>query len=414
MSPPLHAFAGYGLELEYMIVDRHSLAVRPIADELLRSMAGRQVSEYVDGEVALSNELVMHLIELKNIRPQFALDLKALCSSFQSEVSHVNAMLAPMQAQLMPAAMHPWMNPLVETRLWPHDNAAIYQAYDRIFGCSRHGWANLQSMHLNLPFADDREFARLHAAVRLLLPILPALAASSPYAEGTHPGYLDCRMQNYCTHQIRVASTVAEVIPETSTSRAGYDAEIIQPMYREIAPLDPDGVLRYEWLNVRGAVPRFERSAIEIRVLDLQECPLADCAIAAAVINLAGMLYDEQYSALAAQQQIATGDLAQIMRACIRDADQAPIEHAGYLALLGFPRSRCEARELWQHILATLRWDHVRQRPEWSAALELMLEQGPLARRILRATGVAAPRSRLEDVYRSLCACLAEGTMFHG
>lgn len=413
MSTPLHAFAGYGIELEYMIVDRHSLAVRPIADELLRNMAGRQVSEHIDGEVALSNELVMHLIELKNIRPQFALDLKALCSSFQSEVSHVNAMLAPMQAQLMPAAMHPWMNPLAETRLWPHDNAAIYQAYNRIFDCKRHGWANLQSMHLNLPFADDREFSRLHAAVRLVLPILPALAASSPYAEGMHDGYLDYRMENYRTHQIRVASTVAEVIPETATSRAGYAAQIIEPMYREIAPLDPDGTLRHEWLNVRGAVPRFERSAIEIRVLDLQECPLADCAIAAAVINLAGMLYDGQYSALAAQQQMATDDMVRIMRACIRDADRASIEHAGYLGLLGFPRGRCEAGELWQHVLATLRWDRVAQRGEWSKALDLILEQGPLARRILRATGAAPKRPRIDSVYRQLCACLAEGTMFH-
>src|SRR3954462_5006799 len=89
------------------------------------------------------------------------------------------------------------MNPDVETRLWPHDNAEIYSAYDQIFGCRSHGWANLQSMHVNLPFANDTEFARLHAAVRLVLPLLPALGASSPFAEGRAPGPLDLRLQAY-------------------------------------------------------------------------------------------------------------------------------------------------------------------------------------------------------------------------
>ena len=36
---------------------------------------------------------------------------------------------------------------------------------------------------LNLPFSSDEEFGRLHAAIRLLLPLLPALAASSPLVE---------------------------------------------------------------------------------------------------------------------------------------------------------------------------------------------------------------------------------------
>lgn len=414
MSTPLHAFAGYGIELEYMIVDRHSLSVLPVADELLHSMAGTWVSEFTDGELALSNELVMHLIELKNIRPEFALDLKTLSSSFQSEVRYVNKILKPMNAQLMPTAMHPWMNPLAETRLWPHDNAAIYQAYDRIFDCKRHGWSNLQSMHLNLPFFDDHEFARLHAAIRLVLPVLSSLSASSPFAEGRKSGFLDCRMENYRRHQVRVASTIAQVIPETATSRAEYDAQIIQPMYHEIGPLDPEGMLHHEWLNVRGAAPRFERSAIEIRVLDLQECPLADCAIAAAVINLVGTLYDEKYSSLAAQQQIGTDALVYIMTACIRDADESWIDNAAYLRLMGFPGNRCTAGELWQHLVATLFWGYLGQRDDWQEALNLILEHGPLARRILRATGSACTRSHLEEVYRQLCDCLTEGKMFHG
>ena len=87
----------------------------------------------------------------------------------------------------MPTAMHPWMDPATETVLWD-DATDVYRTYDRIYGCRGHGWANLQSMHVNLPFADDSQFARLHAAIRLVLPLLPALAASSPIAEGSVDG----------------------------------------------------------------------------------------------------------------------------------------------------------------------------------------------------------------------------------
>ena len=45
--------------------------------------------------------------------------------------------------------------------------ASIYDTFDRIFSCKGHGWANLQSMQINLPFRGDEEFARLHAAIRV-------------------------------------------------------------------------------------------------------------------------------------------------------------------------------------------------------------------------------------------------------
>lgn len=414
MSAPLHAFAGYGIELEYMIVDQRTLSVLPVADKLLARMAGTPASELKMGELGLSNELVMHLIELKNNRPESALALGALHSSFQAEIRHVNEILEPLNARLMPTAMHPWMKPPAETRLWSRDNAAIYQAYDRIFDCKTHGWANLQSMHLNLPFAGDNEFARLHAAIRLALPVIPALAASSPFTEGRNSGFLDCRMENYRTHQARVASTIGQVIPATAMSRAKYDSQILQPMYREISTLDPEGLLHHEWLNARGAVPRFDRSAIEIRVIDIQECPLADFAIAAAVANLVGALYDARWTSFAEQQEIGTDALVEIMLACIRDADQADIGNAAYLRLLGFPDRRCKAGELWQHLVETLSWSRLGHRSEWQEPLDVMLKEGPLARRILRATGPACSHSRLGEVYRQLCDCLAEGRMFHG
>jgi gamma-glutamyl:cysteine ligase YbdK (ATP-grasp superfamily) len=400
-APALHAFAGYGIELEYMIVDRQTLAVLPIADQLLRDAA-----EVDRGRFGWSNELVLHLVELKNARPDPALE--PLAAAFQIEINEINRLLEPMGARLMPGAMHPWMNPASETRLWPHDHAPVYQAYDRIFGCKKHGHANLQSMHVNLPFAGDEEFARLHAAVRLLLPILPAIAASSPIAEGKASGYLDTRMEAYRAAVQQVPSVIGQVAPDTISSRADYEERVLTPMYRDIAPLDPEGVLRHEWLNARGAIPRFERKAIEIRVIDVQECPQADLAIAAAATAVIRALYETQWPPLAAQQAIGTGVLVKILHACIRDAERAVIGDAAYLRLLGFPDRRGQAGELWQHLIETTALD---RSEHWGETLRMILKQGPLARRILRAAGPSCSKARLQEIYRMLCDCLQAGRM---
>lgn len=403
MSAPLHAFEAYGIELEYMIVDRHTLSVLPVADELLRGAA-----ELDRGEFAWSNELTLHLVELKNLRPSPSLE--PLPEGFQGEVGAVNRALEPMGARLMPTAAHPWMDPATETRLWAGEHAEIYRTYDRIFDCHRHGWANLQSMHLNLPFAGDAEFARLHAAIRLVLPIIPALAASSPIADGKRAGLMDFRMEAYRIHPARIPSMIGEVIPETVKSRAGYEAKVLSPMYRDIAPFDPEGVLRHEWLNCRGAIPRFDRNAIEIRVIDLQECPPADLAIAAAVVAVVRRLYEGEVAPLEAQQAIGTETLAGILRACIRDAERAVIDDAVYLRLLGLPGRSLQAREVWGRLGEELLCDS----PASREPLELILRQGPLAHRILRAVGEDCSRGHLQAVYRELCDCLEQGRMFTG
>src|SRR4029078_10043132 len=129
--------------------------------------------------------------------------------------------------------------------------------FDRIFDCSRHGWANLQSMHVNLPFASDEEFARLHAAIRAVLPLVPALAASSPIADGVPQAALDYRLEVYRGNAMRVPSIVGYVIPPRVDTRAEYETRVLAPMYHDIARLDPGGVLQREWLNARGAIARF-------------------------------------------------------------------------------------------------------------------------------------------------------------
>lgn len=416
MTDALKAFQAYGIEIEYMIVDGETLDVRPLAPALLAQAAGREdAAEVLRGDMGWSNELTQHQVEIKNPAPTPRLE--ELAAGFQREAVAINALLAAHGARLMPGGMHPWMDPARETRVWDGEHAEIYRAYDRLFDCRHHGWANLQSMHINLPFGDDQEFGRLHAAVRLVLPILPALAASSPYADGRWTGCADYRMRTYAGHQAALPASMGRLIPELCASPEAYRQTVFTPMYRELAERGDGGqstaVLRHEWLNARAAIPRFERQAIEIRVVDVQECPQADLAIAAAAIALVRRLYETGPAWLATQGAVETGALADILAACTVDAERARIEHAPYLAMLGLPGHPCSARELWARLLDELAASGLLG-PQWAAPLQIILDRGPLARRLIDHLGTHPDREELRRTYRELCRCLKEGRMFQG
>jgi len=411
--PALHLFEAFGVELEYMLVSAATLDVLPVADEVLRTAAGEYVSDVERGAVTWSNELALHVIELKTTEP--APSLEPLAGVFQENVRAINGLLAPRGGRLLPSAMHPWMDPHRELKLWPHDNSAVYEAFNRIFDCRGHGWANLQSVHLNLPFAGDEEFARLHSAIRLLLPILPALSASSPLLDGRPTGSLDARLEVYRSNCARVPSVTGLVIPEPVSSRQEYEDKVLGRMYADIAPFDPDGTLQHEWLNARGAIARFDRSTIEVRVLDVQECPLADVAICAGIVAVLRLLVSETLSPQRDQQAIATERLRDILLTTIHDADQAVIADTDYLHLLRFEgRPSCTAKELWQHLLREVGSQGQYQLGELIAPLHLILDRGPLARRIVQALGDDTSRQRLSSIYEQLGACLASGRMFIG
>jgi glutamate---cysteine ligase / carboxylate-amine ligase len=410
--PRRHLFEACGIELEYMLVDRTTLDVLPIADRVLQACSGSSapVNDCARGELAWSNELVMHVLEVKNLEP--TVDLGKLASRLQEEIVAMNAALAAHSARLLPGGMHPWMKPATETRVWPHDNAAIYRAYDRMFDCRSHGWANLQAAHVNLPFAGDEEFARLHAAVRVIVPILPALAAASPYIEGSADGALDKRMDVYRRNADAVPELNGEIVPEIVSSRAEYEARILEPMYRAVRPHDPEGVLRHEWLNARGAIARFDRNAIEIRVLDSQECPQVDVAFAALVMDLAQWLCESAFYRPDPAAQLPTRTLSQIFVATTHEADRARISSEDYLALFGLGRRDAEAGVLWQHIAEKLDRANSPRASVWRPIAEYVLTRGPLARRLLRAVGPRPSRGALHELYSALANSLQAGKPF--
>lgn len=422
-----HLFERFGVELEYMVVDRETLAVRPIVDQVLKQAAARPRSvveedgnpdwpgEVTLGAISWSNELTLHVIELKTAEP--IKELRGVHHVFGEHVQEINRVLEPMGAMLMPTGMHPTMNPDAEMKLWPHDNSPVYDAFNRIFDCRGHGWANLQSCHLNLPFGDadvekdDGEFARLHAAIRALLPIMPALSASTPIMDGKATGLMDNRLEVYRTNSAKIPQAAGKVIPEPVYTKSAYDATIFQSIYKAYEPYDPEGTLRYEWANSRGAIARFMRNTIEVRVLDVQESPRADLAIASAITCVLKSLAAEKLGNPGAIRALGVEPMHAILLSVIRDAERARITDGAYLRALGFEGASCTAAELWRDLIARSASED-RDSGTWMPVIDHILSVGCLSRRIMQAIGKTPTPKMIAAVYRRLAGCLSSNAVF--
>ncbi|WP_136810121.1 carboxylate-amine ligase [Desulfosediminicola flagellatus] len=398
-----------GVELEYMIVHRDTLDIYPVADKLIEKVAGAIEGEIEFGDIAWSNELVLHVIEIKTNGP--VPSLNDVYKRFSEHIDKLNTLLADFNGCLMPTAAHPWMDPLLETRLWPHECGPIYQAYNRIFDCRGHGWSNLQSTHLNLSFDGDEEFSRLHSAIRLLMPIMPALTASSPILDGKAGTHLDSRMKYYCTNSARVPQVSGKIIPEGVFSHAEYENRIFRPMYEAISSLDPENILAHEFLNARGAIARFDRGAIEIRVLDIQETPVADLATTQLIISAVKLLTEKGEADRKSQMKWDVDPLSTIFQDVIKYGDQAVISDSAYLSLLGLGSEKMGVMEVWQHLAMSCtdknQWDSAFNKP-----LEIIFNHGPLARRIEKTVAGDYRKEHLKGVYSRLCDCLSTHQMF--
>lgn len=409
MNPP-GLFEAFGVEIEYMIVDQETLDVRPICDELFQRATGSATNDVADvspdGVIAWSNELALHVVELKTDGPAKTLD--GLDQHFQNHVRRIDGLLASSGARLLPGGMHPWMDPHRETRLWPHENTEIYRAYDRIFGCRGHGWGNLQSTHLNLPFNGDEEFGRLYAAIRLVLPLLPALAASTPIVEGQLSPLADHRLEVYRTNADRVPRMAGLVIPEPTWSRASFEAEVLQPLYADLRPLDPEGVLAQPFANARGGMARFDRGAVEIRLLDTQECPRADLAVVALIAAVVRALVEERWTDRAHQQQIATEPLHAVLLETIRGAERTRVRCPTLLAALGIDKDSAWATDVWAALLEATLPNH----PTWTPTLRKLIDAGTLSTRLTRRLRNVPTRPALREIYGDLADCLRDGELF--
>jgi len=254
------------------------LKALPIVDKILKDFHGRVVNFVEQRDFTFGKELQMHVMELKPNAPfRSPEDFE---ETMQQAVLTISGFLdRKCKAHLLGCGMHPLLR-LEETGVWPHRHRQIYQAFSKLFSLKRHGWLNIQSFQLNLPYSNEESGVLLHNVLANLCGYLPAIAASSPVYEGTLGRDVDNRLTFYELNQKEVPSITGDVIPEYVSSFSEYQEKIIEKYSSDMAAAGADElILHKDWVNSRGAVFRFDRKAVEIRVMDEQECVKSDVAL---------------------------------------------------------------------------------------------------------------------------------------
>lgn len=281
----------FGPEHEYAVVDEE-LQPLPIVDRVIKHLNGRIRNNVIYERFTFGKELQCHVAELKSNNPFLSpLDFEETMYEAVIEISDI--LERGFNASLIGSGMHPTLK-LEEARIWPHRDRRIYDALGQIFNLRQHGWLNIQSYQLNIPYGDERDAVKLYNILAAILPYLPAISASSPIYESKIGPFVDNRLHFYSINQAEAPAIVGDVIPECIRSFDDYRKLTIDKYSKQLlkAGASP-AIVNKEWINSRGAILRFDRRAIEIRVMDEQECIKADVALSCFIRSLLRGLLEE-------------------------------------------------------------------------------------------------------------------------
>jgi len=281
-----------GPEHEFSIIDE-DLQPQPIVDKIIKQLSGRIKNDVTFSNIILGKELQAHVAELKGVAPF------ASPSAFEETMYHgvieILQILDKFRVQLLGLGMHPTLK-LNDAKVWSHRDRGIYTALDQIFGLRQHGWLNIQSFQLNLPYFNETEAVRAYNILANILPYLPAISASSPIYDSKFGEYVDNRLYFYKTNQKEVPSITGEIVPEYINSFKAYCDLTIRRYSKDLVEINaPRCLVNKSWINSRGAVIRFDRKAIEIRVMDEQECVRSDVALSCFIrASLRGLMKQKE------------------------------------------------------------------------------------------------------------------------
>ena len=408
-------FSVAGIELEYPMVDA-DLNVISRVEDAFRLIAGKATSDVEMGPATFSNEIADHVFEIKTTLPT-----RSLAKSEEILVEGVRRFSDIIRdnygARLLPTGMHPWIDP-AQASLWKRSGQRIYESYAKTFDVYTHGWLNVHATHLNLPMGRGHEAVAMYNATVLLLPYLPGLAASSPMFDGALQESVDNRMEWIFRHQAAIPESQGDILPEYIGSLSDYRRRILQPMYDALEGRPGGDVLMHDFLNARGAVLKQGRRALEVRVIDTQECVKLDIAIA---VFVRAVLRYYTRRLLGGRRdmpprQILLGDF----RSTIRRGSEALVvaPHFGDL-LTRDAEGRASVRSVL-YALADIADENVR--PDEAAYMPLvrqMIQSGSLSERIraVLEPHCADPpsfQSEVRRVYHELAECLVANVPWSG
>lgn len=383
-------FDGYGLGLDYVVVDNGSLM--PVSPASIGS-SGQGASWSLNGTATG--------IHLSTRAPEK--DLPAAGARLTAEVKQLNVLVEErVSGMLLPSGGHPFAQ--------KGDAAPTADDIkDQLFGPANSDQLWTSGATVEIPFGDEQGFARLHTAVRMVLPLIPAISAASPFLEGKRAGALSARILALIEGTSSVPELTGPFIPEVALDQADYYRIVLEPIARVLVERDLAERIDYHSVNQRAAVPRFDRGTIAINLMDTQECPGIDAAVAEMIVAVINAMKGGRWVSNYLQRAWHESDLLAILKDVAASGSEAVITNRDFLLMFGMLRESATAGELWRHLYQQLR-DGLSESTRIRIAH--ILDHGCLAQRILRRTGERPSREQLIDAYRELAACLKEDRPF--
>jgi gamma-glutamyl:cysteine ligase YbdK (ATP-grasp superfamily) len=382
-----------GPEHEYSLVNK-DLKPLPISDKIIKDYCGKIINFIELPSFTFGKEMQLHVMEIKANQPfksPFEFE-----ETMQTAVSTLSKIVQKYNAMLLGTGMHPLLK-LQDTGIWPHYHKKIYQKYGKIFDLNQHGWLNIQSFHLNLPFQKEADAIQTHNQLTNLCAYLPAISASSPIYEGKNGSDIDNRLQFYKVNQKEIPSISGEVIPEYVSSLGQYKRDVIDRYSQDLANAGADKtLLRREWVNSRGVIFRFDRCALEVRVMDEQECIKSDVALACFVTATLRGLITSNFELLS--HEVLVEDFNKVIT-------------YGLNAEVSNPHWKT-ARQVCQNYLKIAMENATEDEKKYLWLVKKRIEEGSLSEiiheRVLRRSRKTSFYQSIIDVYSTLIKCLMD------
>ena len=277
------SFFPYGLmkvlgpEHEFSIVN-DELKPLPIVDRVIKDFSGNTVDFVHTRRFIFGKENSLQTLEIKARKPfktpeRFEETMQFAVSTLLKFLNRKYG------AHLLGTGMHPLLKP-ENTGIWPHSNQDIIEEYRRIFNLKSQSWLNIQSFQLNLPYSNEKNAINLYNTLAYLCTYLPAISASSPICEGQLGPNIDNRLYYYKMMMQEIPSIAGDVVPEFISSFRQFQTEVVNKYSQDLTNAGAGKEILYkEWTNLRNVIFRFNREAIEIKIMDEQECIKSDVAL---------------------------------------------------------------------------------------------------------------------------------------
>ncbi len=372
--------SGREIELEYIIVEKETLIIMPLADMLLEKASGEECSVFYPEEgkrnLSWSYKSLPHAVNFKI--EISSCNIREAENIIHRQVIRANSILEDFAAVLLPASFHPFM-----------DFAEITQENEQaLYGKNIDIFFNLHFMTLVLPFRNSDEYYRLHSAVRLIMPLIPSLTSSSPLEESKFTGYLDSCMMLFRDRYSCINDSMISVIPEPA-GEADYPAG-----------KEPDN---YRGKNMDLVSADFSRGKMIIRLFNMQESPHADFAIARFITYVLEILVNSGCRE-GKPAPVDSGELLSLFEDVIKEGMTAVTYSRYYLEMLGIEdQEKMSAWGIWMLLSKKVKdYSGLKFPP-----VENILKIGSLSERIIKSV----KRSTVKETYHELIKCLEENRM---